>query len=243
MVSRLRHRGDAVCRHLPPAQPFRTSVLPRRLACRISPLDKPIYCMNYLFYEEFTRSPNRGGPLLPPARLPRPPPERGSPRLFRRRISSQQAAERFGYSHGSFRVLCHHFRRSQPDFFRDLKPGPRSQPKKDAVRQLILVMRKQNLSVYDIERSLKDNGTPLSVTAIWEILHEEGFARLPRRQDEERPDSLRPSAAAVADRREFSLLPRTTQFGGRFLFLPFLARCGFPELVKKAGYPGTKMIP
>src|SRR5215831_15431044 len=158
-------------------------------------------------------------------------------------ISSQQAAERFGYSHGSFRVLCHHFRRSQPDFFRDLKPGPRSQPKKDAVRQLILAMRKQNLSVYDIERSLKDNGTPLSVTAIWEILHEEGFARLPRRQDEERPDSLRPSAAAVADGREFSLLPRTTQFGGRFLFLPFLARCGFPELVKKAGYPGTKMIP
>ena len=111
-------------------------------------------------------------------------------------ISSQLVAERFGYTPGSFRVLCHHFRRSQPVFFRDLKPGPRTQPKKDAVRDLILAMRKQNLSIYDIERSLKDNGTPLSGTAIWEILHEEGFARLPRRQDEERPDSLRPSAAA-----------------------------------------------
>ena len=131
-------------------------------------------------------------------------------------ISSQLAAERFGYSHGSFRVLCHHFRRSLPDFYRNLKPGPRTQPNKDAVRELILALRKQNLSVYDIERSLKDNGTPLSVTAIWEILHEEGFARLPRRQDEERPDSLRPSAAAVADRREFSWLPGRfpTQFGG-----------------------------
>jgi len=41
------------------------------------------------------------------------------------------------------------------------------------------------------------------------------------------------------------LLPRRfpTQLGGLFLFLPFLARCGFPELVHKAGYPGTKMIP
>src|SRR5262245_18527625 len=58
---------------------------PRRLACRISPLGKPIHCVNYLFYEEFTRSPNRGGLLLPPSRLPRPPPVRGSPRLFRRR--------------------------------------------------------------------------------------------------------------------------------------------------------------
>jgi hypothetical protein len=28
-----------------------------------------------------------------------------------------------------------------------------------------------------------------------------------------------------------------------FLFLPLLARCDFPELVKKAGYPGTKMVP
>ena len=160
-------------------------------------------------------------------------------------ISSQLVAERFGYTAGSFRVLCHHFRRSQPDFFRDLKPGPRTQPKKDAVRDLILAMRKRNLSIYDIARSLKDNGTPLSGTAIWEILHEEGFARLPRRQDDERPDSLRPSAAAVADRREFSMLPRRfpTQFGGLFLFLPLLARCDFPELVKKAGYPGTKMVP
>lgn len=159
--------------------------------------------------------------------------------------SSQRVAERFAYTPGSFRVLCHHFRRAQPDFFRDLKPGPRTQPKKDAVHDLILAMRKQNLSIYDIERSLKQSGTPLSCTAIWEILHEEGFARLPRRQDEERPDSLRPSVAAVADRREFSLQPRRlpTQFGGLFLFLPFLVRCDLPELVRKAGYPGTKMIP
>ena len=52
-------------------------------------------------------------------------------------ISSQLVAERFGYTAGSFRVLCHHFRRSQPDFFRDLKPGPRTQPKKDASRRLL----------------------------------------------------------------------------------------------------------
>jgi hypothetical protein len=65
---------------------------------------------------------------------------------------SPQVAQRFGYTSGSFRVLCHHFRRSQPDFFRQLKPGPRTQPKKSAVRELILAMRKQNLSIYDIER-------------------------------------------------------------------------------------------
>jgi len=102
-------------------------------------------------------------------------------------LSSADASRRFGYTPGSFRVLCHHFRRSKPDFFRELKRGPHSQPKKDAARELILGMRKQNLSIRDIESALKDRLTPLSATAIWEILHEEGFARLPRRQDDERP--------------------------------------------------------
>ena len=98
-------------------------------------------------------------------------------------LSSTDVSHRFGYSPGSFRVLCHHFRRSKPDFFRELKHGPHTQPKKDAVRELILGMRKQNLSIYDIESALKTQQTPLSTTAIWEILHDEGFARLPRRQD------------------------------------------------------------
>jgi len=160
-------------------------------------------------------------------------------------LASQEVSQLFGYTPGSFRVRCHHFRRSKPDFFRQLKPGPHTQPKKNAVRDLILGMRKQNLSIYDIERTLKEKGTPLSCTAIWEILHEQGFSRLPRRADEERPPAVRPDVAAVADRRQFVLPPGRfqTQFGGLFLFLPFLVRCDFPALVEKAGYPGTKMIP
>lgn len=160
-------------------------------------------------------------------------------------VSTAQVAARFGYTPGSFRVLAHHFRRSQPQFFRDLKPGPRSQPKKNSVRELILSMRKQNLSIYDIERTLKQNQTPLSCTAIWEILHDEGFSRLPRRGDEERPPTLKPDTAAVADRRQFLLQPRRfpTQLGGLFLFLPLLVEGDFPALVEQAGYPGTRMIP
>ena len=83
-------------------------------------------------------------------------------------LSTAVVSHRFGYTPGSFRVLCHHFRRSKPDFFRELKRGPHSQPKKDAVRELILGMRKQNLSIYDIESALKNQQTPLSTTAIWE---------------------------------------------------------------------------
>ena len=106
-------------------------------------------------------------------------------------------------------------------------------------------MRKQNLSVYDIESALKDQQTPLSATAIWEILREQGFSRLPRRLDQERPNGTQPEPARVADRREFTLTARhfQTQLGGLFLFLPFLVRCDLPGLVARAGYPGSKMIP
>jgi hypothetical protein len=47
-------------------------------------------------------------------------------------VSSAEVSRRFGYTSGSFRVLCHHFRRSRPDFFRDsstaLIPNPRKTP-------------------------------------------------------------------------------------------------------------------
>jgi hypothetical protein len=160
-------------------------------------------------------------------------------------LPSQEVARRFSYSPGAFRVLCSKFRHRPFEFFRSCRPGPQSQPKANAARPLIIALRKQNHSVYDIERLLKSRGTPLSDTAIWEILRQEGFARLPRRTEEERLAHPKPEAAAVADRREFSLSPRrfTTQAGGLFLFLPWLVACQWPKLVEEAGFPGTRMIP
>lgn len=92
---------------------------------------------------------------------------------------------------------------------------------------------------------LKSKGAPLSDTAIWEVLRQEGFARLPRRAEDERPQHPKPEIAAVADQREFTLAPGrfTTQLGGLFLFLPWLVDCNWPTLVSQAKFPGTQMIP
>jgi hypothetical protein len=80
-----------------------------------------------------------------------------------------------------------------PDFFVVRRPGPREQPQKSKVRDEVVALRKRNYSIYDISRALKDQGTPLGATAMREILLEEGFARLPRRLDEERPGPRRPN--------------------------------------------------
>jgi hypothetical protein len=122
-------------------------------------------------------------------------------------LSSREAARRFGYTEGSFRVLVHGFRQNpQRRFF---------------------------LSIYDISRALEAKGQALSPVRISLILKEEGFARLPRRLEEERPPTLRPLPGAVADVQQLDLTPRTlqTKFGGFFLFRPLLADIPWDQLL------------
>jgi hypothetical protein len=161
-------------------------------------------------------------------------------------LPAHEAARRFGYSYGSFRVLCHQFRQNpQREFFQKLSKGPRIAPKRDAARDRIIALRKQNYSIYDIQRALEESGHHLSPAAISQTLTQEGFARLPRRSDEERPSTLRPTAAAVADVRQLSLAPRSfrTRFGGLFLFSPFLAQVPLPKLLDELHFPSSRMIP
>ncbi len=160
--------------------------------------------------------------------------------------SSQDVAKAFGYSVGSFRVLCHHFRReAQPAFFLTPRHGPQTQPQKAAARETIVALRKQNYSVYEISETLHEQGTNLSPTGVREVLKAEGFAPLPRRLDEERPVRPRPFLEAAADVRTFSLAPRefTTRCGGLFLFLPDLVPLDLDRLATAGRLPGSQMIP
>jgi transposase len=162
-------------------------------------------------------------------------------------LPSAEVARRFGYSPGGFRVLCHDFRRGNlPEFFATARPGPRQQPKKSRAHEKIVALRKRNYSVYEISQTLKEHGTPLSATAVREVLAGEGFAPLPRRRDEERPVRVSPTVEAVADVRDFTLTERefTTRVGGLFLFVPDLVRLdGDDTLARTAKLPGSKIIP
>jgi hypothetical protein len=161
-------------------------------------------------------------------------------------VPSAEAATRFGYTPGSFRVLVHQFRH-QPrrDFFLSTPHEGRPLGKQKRLRDQVVALRKQNLSVHDISRALERDGTPLSPAAVAAILKEEGFAKLPRRRDDERPDEPRPVVAEVADVRQLDLTPRRfrTQFGGLFLFLPWLTATRLDQLLARHGFPGSKMVP
>jgi transposase len=163
---------------------------------------------------------------------------------FVERLPGPEVAKRFGYTVGSLYQLVHSFRQEpQRLFFAEpQRPGVKAD---DAVRQQIIQLRKQNLSIYDISEALKREDIHRSSVAVAQVLQEEGFAKLPRRADEERPPGVRPTRGDRADVQMLSLEPRTvsTKFGGLFLFLPALVEMSFDRVIGKCDLPGTKMIP
>src|ERR1700680_3176811 len=161
---------------------------------------------------------------------------------------SADVARRFGYSPGFFRVLCYQFRhdpQKRASFFRQPQRGPQSSPARDRVRDLAVAMRKRNLSVYDMQRELAAAGHTISINSLTVLLREEGFSRLPRRADDERPPTVRPEIAEVADIRHLDLSPRSfrTPLAGLFLFVPWWRRIDLEAVVAAARLPGSQMIP
>ena len=137
---------------------------------------------------------------------------------FVEQLPGPQAAQRFGYSPNAFRVLCYHFRHDRDQrahFFQHPKPGPHHAPARDRVRALAVALRKQNLSIYDIQRELAQAGHTISINALAVLMREEGFARLPRRREEERPPGVRPDPAAVAERLDMLIAKLRTALAGR----------------------------
>lgn len=161
-------------------------------------------------------------------------------------LPSAQAAVRFGYAPGSFRSLVHQFRQNPArSFFAPSQAEAQQSQRHDDVRQRVVALRKQNLSIYDISQALAHEGQTLSPVAVDNILKHEGFARLPRRLDDERPPGTRPTVADVANVQELNLQPRQfrTKFGGLFLFLPDLVAGNLDRLLRRAGFPGSDLIP
>src|SRR3954454_21642911 len=157
---------------------------------------------------------------------------------------SREVARRFGYTPGSFRVLCHQFRHDpakRAAFFPAAGQGPHPAPARDRVRDLVVAMRKRNLSVYDIRRELAAAGHHISINALATLLREEGSVRLPRRLDVKRPQATRPEAAATADVRALSLEPRSfrTRLGGLWLFVPLMRDIRLAEILGRADLPGS----
>ena len=160
--------------------------------------------------------------------------------------SAKQVAECFGYAPPTLYALARELRAGRLRFFEPSKPGPKRAPKREAARQRVIELRKQNYSVYDIQEILRAEDCTLSHVLIHQILREEGFAKLPRRREDERPTVIRPEVAEVADVRQLDwedFEHFETEGSALFVFVPLLVEWGLGRWVQQARLPGSKMIP
>ena len=167
-------------------------------------------------------------------------------------LTYQQAADRFGYTRWSMINLVREHRAGRLELFAPpRKPGPPPgvAPAKQRVRGRVVQLRRQGLSTYEISARLAAEQTPLNRTSVAEILAEEGFGRLLRRpQPAESSSPATPGRdtnlprAAVLD---FDAWPQRldTTRAGLLLVLPDLVALDMAGLVRKAGYPSTRVIP
>jgi transposase len=167
-------------------------------------------------------------------------------------LTYQQAADRFGYTRWAMVNLVREHRAERLELFAPArKPGPPPgvAPAKDRARGRVIQLRRQGLSTYEISARLAAEGTPLNRTSVAEILTEEGFGRLLRGPAPAASSSPATSGrdtnlprAAVLDLGGWPRRLDTTR-AGLLLVLPDLAALDLAGLVRKAGYPGTRVIP
>jgi transposase len=95
--------------------------------------------------------------------------------------SAAQVAERFGYTKASVQTLISQYHAADlAELFAQSRPGPKRQPKKDAARERVIELRRSRHGIEEIVAELARAGTPLSRTAVWEILREAGLSRMPK---------------------------------------------------------------
>jgi transposase len=158
--------------------------------------------------------------------------------------SAAAVGERFGYTAATVETLVRDWRAGRLSLFASSRPGPRRQPKKDRARSLALALRAEGRSLRQIERALAAAGTPLSKTAIAELLAHAGAAAPAA------PTAPTAPVAAAAAPKTRRLRPAdwptdgklVSEHAGLFLLVPELVALELPELLSSAGYPGSRQL-
>jgi transposase len=162
-------------------------------------------------------------------------------------LSAAEAARRFGYTVGSLRVLAARLHEETPEtYFRDILHGPKERPARGTLREAVLPLRRQGLSILEISERLRAERGMGSPHTVWLILREAGIERLPRRTREERVRAGTKLPLPVADVRQCPLPVGETlpsHAPPAFLSASFLAEFDIDRVARAARYRSTRMIP
>lgn len=164
------------------------------------------------------------------------------------RLPDKVVADKFGYSHGYFRVLKHQFRTGKIDFSEPVPEGKAARRRVTyETRQKIRTWREQLLSAGEITELLSEDDIEISIRTVERVLAEEGFSKLPRRTRQKTGFTVKgaeiPARSEIVMPGHFEGQKISCAAAGVFLFSPFLAQLDFDKIVEDARLPGSKAIP
>jgi hypothetical protein len=110
----------------------------------------------------------------------------------------------------------------------------------------IIELRKQNYSIEEIEEVLLREHFDIKAKTIYQILKDEGFARLFRRTHAEKRLALQQAKdpAEISSVKDFAAHRFVkTAYGGVFLFIPMIMDTQLDKIFSHVGFYGSKQIP
>ena len=85
-------------------------------------------------------------------------------------LSAAEVAARFGYSPAVVHQMASELRKGKAQFFSSSRPGPKGPRKSGRIRDRVLELRAQDLSVTEIAQAISAADTPVSAQTVWAIL-------------------------------------------------------------------------
>lgn len=173
-------------------------------------------------------------------------------RFFLDGCTAQEVASEFGYSTSTVYSLARDFKNKLEDnpesdpFFIINKPGRKGLEEDDELFKLITALRKKYFSVPEIKSILDAQNIVVSERFITTILKKDGFACLPRRDEEMRgnrfPQLAQVLKAPKSKRLNFEDESFTSQLAAILCFLPVIKSYDLDKVIMNSRYPGTRSI-
>lgn len=163
-------------------------------------------------------------------------------------LNAEQVADKHGYTISTIYSMARDFRQElseqEDPFFKAVKVGRKPIDHKGGIAELVVSLRKKYLSVPDIQVALDARGIALTIYTIEKILTDEGFARLPRRDKQERLDAnasaVQKLSAPIAARLRLQPERFNTQLAGLLSVVPTILHYGIDKAIRESPYPQTK---
>ena len=165
--------------------------------------------------------------------------------------SGEEIAKQFGYTINSFYSLTRDFKKHLSEgtpaqyFFHSKLSGRKPKDETGKTTEMIVGLRKKYLSVPEIKAVIDGHGYSISERHIFNVIRNEGFARLPRRNNSAREKAG--AALKIDAPKSFMLDFFSETFSsqnslGTLCLLPYIQRYGIDRLIQNSEYPETKTI-